>query len=57
MRKERGRSGKAWNRVEVETDAFQFNKLILTGLGLTSRESVIYSMPEHAIQLVSVIAA
>ncbi|KAL7781774.1 major facilitator superfamily domain-containing protein [Trichoderma afarasin] len=34
-----------------------FNKLILTGLGYTNLEATIYSMPEHAIQLFSVIVA
>ncbi|KAL7782925.1 major facilitator superfamily domain-containing protein [Trichoderma ceciliae] len=34
-----------------------FNKLILTGLGYTNLQATIYSMPEHAIQLVGVIVA
>ncbi|KAF2095306.1 MFS general substrate transporter [Rhizodiscina lignyota] len=34
-----------------------FNKLILTGLGYTNLESTIMSMPEHAIQLTSIIVA
>ncbi|KAL6806286.1 major facilitator superfamily domain-containing protein [Trichoderma sp. SZMC 28013] len=34
-----------------------FNKLILTGLGYTNLEATIYSMPEHAVQLFSVIVA
>ncbi|KAJ5207472.1 Major facilitator superfamily domain general substrate transporter [Penicillium cf. griseofulvum] len=34
-----------------------FNKIILTGLGYTSVESTVVAMPEHAIQLVSVVLA
>jgi len=35
----------------------QFNKLILTGLGYTNLEATVYSMPEHAIHLVSIVSA
>ncbi|CAI7641756.1 unnamed protein product [Penicillium viridicatum] len=34
-----------------------FNKIILTGLGYSSVESTVVAMPEHAIQLVSVLLA
>lgn len=34
-----------------------FNKIILTGLGFSSVESTIVAMPEHAVQLVSVLLA
>jgi len=34
-----------------------FNKLIITGLGYTNLQANIMSMPEHAIQLVSIIVA
>ncbi|KAF7592546.1 hypothetical protein BBP40_012770 [Aspergillus hancockii] len=34
-----------------------FNKIILTGLGFSSVESTVVAMPEHAIQLVSVLLA
>lgn len=39
------------------TDSGQFNKIILTGLGYSDVESTIMAMPEHAIQLVSVLLA
>ncbi|KAE8327532.1 major facilitator superfamily domain-containing protein [Aspergillus sergii] len=34
-----------------------FNKIILTGLGFSSVESTVVAMPEHAVQLVSVLLA
>ncbi|KAL4876882.1 major facilitator superfamily domain-containing protein [Aspergillus karnatakaensis] len=34
-----------------------FNKIILTSLGYTSVESTVIAMPEHAVQLVSVVLA
>ncbi|KAJ5618838.1 Major facilitator superfamily domain general substrate transporter [Penicillium lagena] len=34
-----------------------FNKIILTGLGYSSVESTVVAMPEHAIQLVSILLA
>lgn len=43
--------------LQINSNWGKFNKIILTGLGYTNLEATIWSMPEHAIQLMSILIA